>query len=55
VAWDARPKAVGGQRWFSLYPGEKILPGRIDPLDRSRPELELHVRRVPLDEREEEL
>jgi predicted CXXCH cytochrome family protein len=24
VAWDARPKAEGGQRWFHLYPGEKL-------------------------------
>jgi len=24
VAWDARPKAEGGQRWFHLYPGEAI-------------------------------
>ncbi len=30
VAWDARPLAQGGQRWFSLYPDERILPG--DPL-----------------------
>ena len=22
VAWDSRPKAKGGQRWFSLYPDE---------------------------------
>ena len=27
IAWDSRSKADGGQRWFSLYPGEKILPG----------------------------
>ena len=27
IAWDSRAKADGGQRWFSLYPGEKILPG----------------------------
>jgi hypothetical protein len=27
VAWDSRKKEDGGQRWFSLYPGEKILPG----------------------------
>ena len=27
VAWDARPKAAGGQRWYSLYPGETITPG----------------------------
>lgn len=24
VAWDSRAKAAGGQRWFHLYPGEKI-------------------------------
>ena len=24
IAWDARPKEAGGQRWFHLYPGEKI-------------------------------
>lgn len=29
-AWDARPAAVGGQRWYSLYPGERIAAG--DPL-----------------------
>ncbi len=26
VAWDARPTAEGGQRWFTLYPGERIDP-----------------------------
>ena len=24
IAWDSRPKAEGGQRWFHLYPKEKI-------------------------------
>jgi tetratricopeptide (TPR) repeat protein len=24
IAWDARPKERGGQRWFHLYPDEKI-------------------------------
>lgn len=24
IAWDARPRADGGQRWFHLYPDEKI-------------------------------
>ena len=24
VAWDSRPAAEGGQRWFHLYPGERI-------------------------------
>ncbi|MEE8297164.1 MAG: tetratricopeptide repeat protein [Hyphomicrobium sp.] len=26
IAWDARPKEQGGQRWFHLYPGERIGP-----------------------------
>ncbi|MEE9608831.1 MAG: tetratricopeptide repeat protein, partial [Myxococcota bacterium] len=29
IAWDARPAAAGGQRWFSLYP-QRVEPG--DPL-----------------------
>ena len=24
IAWDARPKATGGQRWFHLYPVDRI-------------------------------
>jgi tetratricopeptide (TPR) repeat protein len=24
IAWDTRPAAQGGQRWFHLYPGEQI-------------------------------
>jgi predicted CXXCH cytochrome family protein len=24
IAWDTRPSAQGGQRWFHLYPGEKV-------------------------------
>jgi len=24
IAWDARPREEGGQRWFHLYPGEKL-------------------------------
>jgi predicted CXXCH cytochrome family protein len=30
IAWDSRPAAEGGQRWFDLYPGQKFGPG--DPL-----------------------
>ena len=30
IAWDTRPKSAGGQRWFDLYPGEKLVAG--DPL-----------------------
>lgn len=30
VAWDARPKQAGGQRWYHLYPGQHIKAG--DPL-----------------------
>lgn len=24
IAWDARPKSSGGQRWFHLYPDERV-------------------------------
>lgn len=27
IAWDSRPKAKGGQRWFDLYPKEKLKAG----------------------------
>ena len=27
IAWDSRPKAQGGQRWFHLYPGQNIRAG----------------------------
>lgn len=30
IAWDSRAKADGGQRWFSLYPGQRFAPN--DPL-----------------------
>ena len=30
IAWDSRPKDQGGQRWFHLYPDQKLKPG--DPL-----------------------
>ncbi|HLK12133.1 MAG TPA: ammonia-forming cytochrome c nitrite reductase subunit c552 [Candidatus Binatia bacterium] len=30
IAWDARPRAAGGRRWFDLYPDERFRPG--DPL-----------------------
>jgi len=30
IAWDTRPRAAGGQRWFHLYPHETIKAG--DPL-----------------------
>lgn len=30
IAWDTRPVAQGGQRWFHLYPDERITP--TDPL-----------------------
>jgi Flp pilus assembly protein TadD len=35
IAWDARPKAEGGQRWFHLYPAEKIT--HKDPLHWTKP------------------
>ncbi len=30
IAWDARPRAQGGERWFHLYPERKLKAG--DPL-----------------------
>jgi len=30
IAWDTRPRSEGGQRWFSLYPGQAFEPD--DPL-----------------------
>jgi len=30
IAWDTRPKKEGGQRWFHLYPDQKLRAG--DPL-----------------------
>lgn len=30
LAWDSRPAEQGGQRWFSLYPGQRFAPD--DPL-----------------------
>ena len=29
LAWDTRPKAQGGQRWFHLYPDQKLEPGSL--------------------------
>jgi predicted CXXCH cytochrome family protein len=29
LAWDTRPKDKGGQRWFHLYPNEKLEPGSL--------------------------
>ena len=34
VAWDTRPASDGGQRWFHLYPDERVSPG--DPLHWTR-------------------
>jgi len=34
IAWDARPKAEGGQRWFHLYPRDKLT--HEDPLHWTR-------------------
>ncbi|HVY39522.1 MAG TPA: multiheme c-type cytochrome [Polyangia bacterium] len=34
-AWDARPRAQGGQRWFHLYPDTNVTPA--DPLFWMRP------------------
>jgi tetratricopeptide (TPR) repeat protein len=35
IAWDARPQGEGGQRWFHLYPAEKITSD--DPLHWTQP------------------
>ena len=35
IAWDARPQNEGGQRWFHLYPDEKISSD--DPLHWTQP------------------
>jgi tetratricopeptide (TPR) repeat protein len=37
IAWDSRPRAQGGQRWFALHPDERIGPG--DPLHWTGPNL----------------
>ena len=29
LAWDTRPKDNGGQRWFHLYPNQKLEPGSL--------------------------
>ena len=55
IAWNSRPKDQGGQRWFHLYPDQKIAGGRPAALDRTRPDLELPVRRLPLNWSEKEL
>lgn len=36
IAWDSRPRAQGGQRWFHLYADQKISPG--NPLHWTGPE-----------------
>jgi predicted CXXCH cytochrome family protein len=36
LAWDTRPAAQGGQRWFTLYPKERIAPD--DPLHWTGPD-----------------
>jgi len=29
LAWDSRPRAAGGQRWFDLVPGERVPPADV--------------------------
>jgi hypothetical protein len=55
IAWDARPQAEGGQRWFHLYPNEKI--DHTDPLHWTGlyQNWNLPVRRVSLDQPAQEL
>lgn len=35
ISWDSRPAEQGGQRWFHLYPGERIT--HTDPLHWTKP------------------
>ena len=55
IAWDARAKKEGGQRWFHLYPNERITHDDELHWTRSGAKLELHVRRLPLDRLAEKL
>ena len=55
LAWDTRPKDKGGQRWFHLYPDQKLAAGVAAALDWARPELELSVRRLPHHRSQKEL
>ena len=49
LAWDTRPRDAGGQRWFPLYPDVDAARPRSPPLDGAGADVELPVRRVPLD------
>lgn len=42
IAWDARPKAQGGQRWYHLYPDEQI--DYTDPLHWTGPYMNWNTR-----------
>ena len=55
IAWDTRPRDAGRAALVSPLPGPERDPPRRAALDGHQPELELHVRRVPLDGRPEEL
>jgi hypothetical protein len=50
IAWDSRTKDQGGQRWFHLISRPEINAYRSNSLDRTKSDLELHVRRLPLDQ-----
>ena len=55
-AWDTRPKAEGGQKWFHVY-GASRSPRRAIPCTGpgSQQNLEYHVRGMPFDRAEQEL
>ena len=55
IAWDSRPKDKGGQRWFHLYPDQKLAGRRSAALDRASTRPGTSVRRVPLDRAAQEL
>ena len=50
IAWDCRSKKLRGQRWFHLYPHERLPPSDELHWTGIQQKLELPVRRVPLDE-----
>ncbi|MCK7492071.1 MAG: hypothetical protein MZW92_10775 [Comamonadaceae bacterium] len=55
IAWDARPDGAGRAALVPPLPGPQAQGRRPAALDRHRPDLELPVRRLPLDQPAQEL
>ena len=55
IAWDSRPEGAGRATLVPPLSRPEHQGGRLAALDRRRPELELHLRRVPLDQPAQEL